>query len=514
MRKYLLTFLLSLAIIGLASANTFNIDVSSFAFTPSSLDAAVGDTLIWTLSSGSHTTTSISVPAGAASWDYTFSGVGDSFSYVIAVEGVYEYHCALHPTLMIASFETQVPLPMIEDFDYPADDLLSNHGWTAHSGTGTQSITVNNDGLTFPNYPSSGIGNSALIDNNGEDIHRLFENVASGAVYTAFMVDVEGISAGYFLHYAPNPHNTFDFRARVWIKGTAPNFGFGLSYASSDTVFTAPIYSVGTTYLVVVKYEIIDGDFNDEASLFIFSDSDPFPFVEPTPTVGPIANTSTTQSDIIPGSINLRQYNASENIIVDGLKIGTIWSDAIPVELSSFTTSVSGNSVTLNWKTATETNNSGFAVQRKTSNSGWTNISFVNGNGTSTQTHEYSYTDNNLETGKYSYRLKQVDLDGSFGYSNVVEANVETPARFELAQNYPNPFNPTTKIDFSVPANSNVKLTVYNVLGQQIAVLVNGFMKSGNHTADFNAAGFNSGLYFYKLESNGVSLVKKMMLVK
>ena len=186
----------------------------------------------------------------------------------------------------------------------------------------------------------------------------------------------------------------------------------------------------------------------------------------------------------------------------------------VPVELSSFTASANNNSVTLNWKTATETNNKGFEVQRKTSNSQWSDVSFISGNGTSTESHEYSYVDNNLQSGKYYYRLKQVDLDGTSEYSQVIEADVTAPAKFALAQNYPNPFNPATRIDFSLPSNGNVKLTVYNILGQQVAVLINGFMQSGSHSVDFNATDLNSGLYFYKLESNGVSLVKKMMLLK
>ncbi len=134
MRKYVLSILLSFALIGIIKPTTINVDVANYAFTPSSFDAAVGDTVVWTLSSGTHTTTSTSVPAGAASWDYTFSAIGDTFAYVITVEGVYEYHCSFHPTLMIASFSTPVALPMYEDFDFPADDNLTMHGWVAHSG--------------------------------------------------------------------------------------------------------------------------------------------------------------------------------------------------------------------------------------------------------------------------------------------------------------------------------------------------------------------------------------------
>jgi len=512
MKKIILPILFVFSFIRMTSAVTINVDVADFAFTPSSFDAVVGDTIIWTLSSGTHTTTSSSVPTGALTWDHQFTGIGDSFTYIVTVEGIYEYHCSIHTT-MKASFETQVPLPFVEDFNFPAGDLLSVHGWTAHSGIGTQSITINDGGLTFPGYLSSGIGNAALVDNNGEDVHRLFENVSSGTAYTSFMVDVVNNPTGYFIHYAPNPHNTFDFRARVWIKGSAPNTSFGFSFSSADTIYTAPVYSLGSTYLIVVKYEVVPGDNNDVVSLFVFSESDPFPFTEPTPTLGPITN-ATGQADIIPGSINLRQYSASENVIVDGIRIGTNWSDIIPVELTSFTASVNSNNVFLNWRTATETNNKGFEVQRKTLNSDWTNISFINGQGTTTRSHQYSYTDRNLEAGNYFYRLKQIDFNGSFEYSNIVTANVFTADKFELAQNYPNPFNPSTKIEYSIPSDGNVILSVYNVLGQKVSSLINGFIKAGTYTINFNASNLNSGLYFYKLESGNFTSVKKMMLLK
>jgi hypothetical protein len=511
MRKYVLSILLSFALLGIIKPTTIDVDVANYAFTPASFDAAVGDTVVWTLSSGTHTTTSTSVPAGATSWDYTFSGIGDSFSYVITVEGVYEYHCAFHPTLMIASFSTPVALPMYEDFDFPANDNLTMHGWVAHSAGGTNPITVNDGGLTFAGYPSSGIGNAALLLGNSEDDHRMFNSQTVNSTYMAFMVNVTDNPNGYFLHFSTNPYS-FNYRGRIYVEGTNPNLEFGLAFSTESATSTTNNYVLGTTYLAVLKYTIVPGDSNDEVSLYVFDGT--FPLTEPaSPTIGPLSNNNTT-TDIDPGAVSFRKFNAAQNIIVDGIRIGTSWSDVVPVELTSFTANVSSNAVTLNWKTSTETNNKGFEIQRKAEGSTWTNISFVNGNGTSTQGHEYSYVDGSLESGNYSYRLKQVDFNGSYEYSNVVEASVNAPNKFELAQNFPNPFNPTTKISFSVPSNSNVKLTVYNLLGQEITNLVNGFMKAGSHTVEFNATNFNSGLYFYRLESNGLTQVKKMMLLK
>ncbi|MFZ2324362.1 MAG: T9SS type A sorting domain-containing protein [Ignavibacteriaceae bacterium] len=188
---------------------------------------------------------------------------------------------------------------------------------------------------------------------------------------------------------------------------------------------------------------------------------------------------------------------------------------SIPVELTSFAASVSGKSVTLNWATATEVNNSGFDIERKSASTSWQKITFVQGNGTTTQPRSYSYTDKYLNEGKYSYRLKQVDLDGTFEYSKSVEINITTTVdKFELAQNYPNPFNPVTKINFSLPEPGNVKLAVYNLLGQEVRVLVNGFTEAGTHTIDFAANNLSSGIYLYKIEANGFIKTKKMTLLK
>ena len=187
---------------------------------------------------------------------------------------------------------------------------------------------------------------------------------------------------------------------------------------------------------------------------------------------------------------------------------------SLPVELTSFAASVVGNSVNLNWSTATELNNSGFEVQRKITENGFITIGFIKGNGTTTQTKNYSYIDENLVSGTYSYRLKQVDFDGSYSYSKVVETEVVTPTKFELSQNYPNPFNPSTSIKFSLPESGIVKLAVYNLLGQEVKTLVNGFKAAGSYSINFDASNLSSGLYLYKIEVNSITQTKKMTLIK
>lgn len=199
---------------------------------------------------------------------------------------------------------------------------------------------------------------------------------------------------------------------------------------------------------------------------------------------------------------------------------GGAWnSGIIPVELSSFTASVNGNNVELNWETATELNNSGFGVERKTLNSEFTEVGFVPGFGTTSERKSYSFIDQDLRSGSYTYRLKQVDLDGSYEYYGKIEVEVSAPSEFVLEQNYPNPFNPSTRITFSLAVDSKVSLKVFNVLGQEVATLIDQDLSSGVHDYNFDSSELNSGVYYYRIEATGVNgaeftEVKKMILAK
>ena len=196
------------------------------------------------------------------------------------------------------------------------------------------------------------------------------------------------------------------------------------------------------------------------------------------------------------------------------------FSTSIPVELTSFTTSVGDGNVVLNWITATELNNAGFEIQKGNHTSTllsvteWESIGFVNGNGTSTETHTYSFTDQNPVTGKSYYRLKQIDFDGSYEYSNVIEVNLTLPIEFSLEQNYPNPFNPITSIQYTISSKQYVQLLVYNVLGKEIAMLVNEEKPAGNYEVNFDASKLSSGVYFYQLQAGDFIEIKKMLLMK
>jgi hypothetical protein len=221
--------------------------------------------------------------------------------------------------------------------------------------------------------------------------------------------------------------------------------------------------------------------------------------------------------------------NTTTNIAsVNGLSSFSDWTLGIngnlPVELSSFTADVIGKSVRLNWKTETEVNNYGFEIQKSavgSQNTEWEIVGFVNGNGNSNSPKNYSFIDNEVsagkpayQTGRYFYRLKQVDNDGKFEYSYSIEIDLGNPTEYSLEQNYPNPFNPNTIISFTIPEAGNVKIKLFNLLGEEIQTLFDEIKDAGTHTVNFSAQNLNSGVYLYKIESGNFTQVRKMTLIK
>jgi hypothetical protein len=190
---------------------------------------------------------------------------------------------------------------------------------------------------------------------------------------------------------------------------------------------------------------------------------------------------------------------------------------ALPVELTSFTAVSKNGSVELNWNTATEVNNYGFEVQRsQTQNFTWSKIGFVNGSGTSNSPKNYSFVDKTISYSSYAYRLKQIDNDNKYIYSNIIEVNAagQIVNGFLLNQNYPNPFNPSSTIKYSIANAGNVKLTVYNSIGSKVATIVNEYRPAGNYSVKFNGSNIASGIYLYRLESGNYSATKKFILMK
>ncbi len=277
-----------------------------------------------------------------------------------------------------------------------------------------------------------------------------------------------------------------------WVNTTISFAHFVDYYSSPMTVGCATTTDGGATWTTV------------------WSVTDPGANVGPEVVTVPFTGDANLQIGFFfSGSTFAIDYWYIDDVCVDGV---------VPVELTSFTASVNEKNVTLNWTTATETNNQGFEIERNSGN-GFQNIGYVAGFGTSAEPHSYSFIDASLNEGTYSYRLKQLDFDGTFAYFDAIEVDIAIPDVFALAQNYPNPFNPSTKIDFSLAVDSKVSLKVFDVLGQEVATLINTNLAAGSHNVDFNAASINSGVYFYRIEATGIdgtnfTNVKKMILTK
>jgi photosystem II stability/assembly factor-like uncharacterized protein len=217
----------------------------------------------------------------------------------------------------------------------------------------------------------------------------------------------------------------------------------------------------------------------------------------------------------------VRSFAVNDSYIFAGTDNG-VWrrplSELVPVELSSFTANTNSDIVNLNWNTATETNNRGFEIQRKSSTYDFATVGFVNGNGTSTKINNYSWSEK-LQPGTYSYRLKQFDYNGKFEYSKSVEV-VVIPKKFSLEQNFPNPFNPSTTIRYNIPFECNIKLNVFNSLGENVREFNIGTKSAGLYDLNFNSNRLTSGVYFYSITATSLNgkqnfrCTKKMILMK
>jgi len=228
-----------------------------------------------------------------------------------------------------------------------------------------------------------------------------------------------------------------------------------------------------------------------------------------------LPNLPTTQARI--------KVEAVGNVFFDLSNINFTIEDFVPVELTAFFALNTDKGILLKWTTATESNNSGFIIERASSTTSpvqeWQELEFIQGKGTTTEVSDYEYVDGISTAGKYYYRLKQIDFDGSFNYSNVVETEIEGPQVFVLSQNYPNPFNPSTMIKFSLPVDSYVRVELFNTLGEKVDELTNRDYSIGNHELSFDASKLSNGVYYYKINANGndgssFTSTKKMVLMK
>lgn len=242
----------------------------------------------------------------------------------------------------------QPPL-LVEQFDYTSGQALSDNGWFIHSegGANPNPILVSDGGLSFSGYSASGVGNAALVTNNGQDINRpLSSNVNSGSVYASFLMTVtDNTPEGFFFHLGYYSNQTTPvftainsaFRARTYVSpgdDPATQFKLGLAFNATTPEALTGNYNIGETYLVVVKYTFIEGELNDTVSLFVFASGDNLTTEPETPILGPF--TGTAADAPVLQAVILRQYNNNQRITVDGIVVRTSWDLISPLSTNNF----------------------------------------------------------------------------------------------------------------------------------------------------------------------------------
>ncbi len=277
---------------------------------------------------------------------------------------------------------------------------------------------------------------------------------------------------------------------------------------------------------VALQYRVgSTGDFTNVPAGFV-ADASTGPSL--ATLITPVSVALPTAVDNVPLlQIRVITTNAVGNDEWIGIDNINVTSGPVPIQLSSFTGTLTNNgAVQLRWTTISEINNYGFYVERRSSNApAYSEIlgSFVSGFGTTNTPQHYTYIDNTVTPGTWSYRLKQVDLDNTVHYTEPIEINVlsytsvsnDAPKVFELQQNYPNPFNPATEIQFSVETTGKTTLEVYNLVGRKVATLFNDVAEAGHYyKARLDGKGIASGMYFYRLQSGMRTEVRKMTLLK
>ena len=435
-----------------------------------------------------------------------------------------------------------------EDFtNYTIGNLAGQGGWTKF-GTGPDATVSNTIPLTYANYNSGGGQYMAFATNSATSsrVYRDFPDTSYSltnpgtVIYCSLLLNLSAtstIATNYFFSLGTAP-GTSNYYAKLFAQQiTASTYYLGVSKSSNTANFSTKVLNTGQTYLVLIRYNANNTALNQSGNTC-------YMWINPSGSLEP--DTALADAKVFAGQSDFTSANCSAVMwhdrgtsnplgTIDGIRVaGSLNSSSgawtylnpgsLPVELTTFTASVANGVVNLSWKTATEINNSGFEVERKSVNdNSWTTLSFVKGFGNSLSAKQYSYTDNSANSGKFNYRLKQIDQNGTFKYSDAINVDVNVPGTFTLSQNYPNPFNPSTKIDYQLPVDSKVKIEIFSITGQKVADLVNTDQGAGFYSITVGANTFkniSSGVYIYKMTTfekvSGKNFVssKKLMLLK
>ena len=372
--------------------------------------------------------------------------------------------------------------------------------------------STNSDGGDFNSPGGSNVWSSGLTVNNNSrgtvfdygdgNGSAGFFSITSGKYYTIIFKDVNtsSNSDAFVLETSNQPVTITSVSNNFSTRGTGNNGTVTITISTAKSTeekifvrYTTDGWTTsnfveasgsGTSYTAIIP----------DAVLTAYNGNDEFYVLTTT-----IASPTHADADMM--TINLNNNSGSNY--------------QLPVQLTNFVARGKGKTIELKWNTATETNNAGFEIERK-QHAQWTKVAFLDGHGTSSTPHEYSYSEKWLLPGKYLYRLKQIDRDGKFEYSQQSEATVGlSEDDFALSQNYPNPFNPSTTFTYAVKERQHVEIKVFNLIGQEVAVLVKGSIEPNRlHTVQFDGSTLSSGVYFYSLRTPNRNEIRKLMLMK
>lgn len=358
-------------------------------------------------------------------------------------------------------------------------------------------------------------------DNSSNESGFIIERMIDGTKAEFAPIDTVAANVTAYIDSVLADTTTYSYRVKAFNQFLASNYSNTASVTTVLSTLAAPSFLYAILHGIDSQYVMLNWNDNSSNELgFVIerkdgniSSSSPFNFID---SVGANITSYVDSTVILDSTYTYRVFAYNQFLVSDYSNLADI---RVPVELISFVASVINGNVTLKWETATETNNSGFSIQKSKDNVKFTDVTFIKGKGTTTNQTSYSYTDKTALFGQYYYRLKQIDFDGSFQYSKSIEVDLGTPKSFSLEQNYPNPFNPSTTIRFALPISAKVTIKLYNALGQEVTNVLSADLTAGIHETVFNASALSSGVYFYMIKAQGTNgsnytSTKRMILIK
>ena len=405
-------------------------------------------------------------------------------------------HHQWHPAVWVDKTSGRIFMKWMDTRDTPTSD--SAYIYATYSEDGGDTFAPNQRISTQKmriNCTTCGGGGTPRYQGDYDAIYAL--NNISLSMWTDFRNGQFGSFVGYFPDFAmkagPNTNTVENDADSVFYNVSVP----AVKLYDQTVTFTASVSPTPSTGSLFI-------DFPDGEILSSYPDS--------------VRMRVRTSGFVTIGNYNITITGSGPfGVPVHKRTVQLVIEEVIPVELISFSASSDKNNVILNWTTATETNNRGFDIERGIKVNdliSWATIGFVEGNGTTTQTNHYSFIDKKVDAGAYAYRLKQMDYDGSFEFSQRVELEISLPLNYALEQNYPNPFNPTTTIRYSIPEAGFVNLKLFDVLGNELKSLFNKRQEAGQYEFVFDASGLASGVYYYRIQSGEFTSTKKIILMK